>query len=74
MWMESKGSFTLNSNEQMHRWHLGWNQPIGREQRHPCFPRGFSHILTFVLNLLLIPQVSMVESCSGLVRVLFSRQ
>lgn len=51
---------------------LGWNQPRGREQRHR-FPRGFSHVLAFVLHLL-IPQVSKVESCPGLVRVLFSRQ
>lgn len=52
---------------------LGWNQPTGREQRHR-FPRGFSHVLAFVLHLLLIPRVSKVESCPGLVSALFSRQ
>lgn len=26
MWMESKGSFTMDSNEQMRRCRRGWNQ------------------------------------------------
>lgn len=73
MWMESKGSFTMNSNKQMCRCRWGWNQPTGREQRHH-FPRGFSHVLAFVLRLLLTPWVSKVESCPGLLGVLFSRQ